>query len=140
MTFGSYGFKSHPRHFFTCIQTDIAVPYFLIIFLLSSTLLFGELDLGFEPQPVTIKGEGLSAQEVLEQVESQLDIQIELKESFNDKNLLLLGLEFDEIISFEKMKEIESSYSSHAQPYIFCFLQKKYRTMSHKQKPFLLAE
>ena len=39
------------------------------------------------------------------------DIQIELKESFNDKNLLLLGLEFDEIISFEKMKEIESSYS-----------------------------
>ena len=38
------------------------------------------------------------------------DIQIELKESFNDKNLLLLGLEFEEIISFEKMKEIESSY------------------------------
>ena len=39
------------------------------------------------------------------------DIQIELKESFNDKNLLLLGLEFDRKISFEKMKEIESSYS-----------------------------
>ena len=39
------------------------------------------------------------------------DIQIELKESFNDKNLLLLGLEFDETISFEKMKEIASSYS-----------------------------
>ena len=39
------------------------------------------------------------------------DIQIELKESFNDKNLLLLGLEFDQIISFEKMKEIESSYN-----------------------------
>ena len=38
------------------------------------------------------------------------DIQIELKESFNDKNLLLLGLEFEEEISFEKMKSLDSSY------------------------------
>ena len=41
------------------------------------------------------------------------DIQIELKESFNDKNLLLLGLEFEEEISFEKMKSLDSSYRIH---------------------------
>ena len=40
------------------------------------------------------------------------DIQIELKESFNDKNLLLLGLEFEEEISFEKMKSLDSSYQN----------------------------
>ena len=40
------------------------------------------------------------------------DIQIELKESFNDKNLLLLGLEFEEEISFEKMKSLNSSYQN----------------------------
>ena len=40
------------------------------------------------------------------------DIQIELEESFNDKNLLLLGLEFDEKISFDKMSSIKSSYEN----------------------------
>ena len=40
------------------------------------------------------------------------DIQIELEESFNDKNLLLLGLEFDEKISLDKMSSIKSSYEN----------------------------
>ena len=40
------------------------------------------------------------------------DIQIELEESFNDKNLLLLGLEFDEKISLDKMSSIKSSYDN----------------------------
>ena len=38
------------------------------------------------------------------------DIQIELEESFNDKNLLLLGLEFDEKLTFNKVIELKSSY------------------------------
>jgi len=40
------------------------------------------------------------------------DIQIELEESFNDKNLLLLGLEFDNEISYDKILSLESSYQS----------------------------
>ena len=39
------------------------------------------------------------------------DIQIELKESFNDKNLLLLGVEFEDEISFEEIQKIDSSYN-----------------------------
>ena len=39
------------------------------------------------------------------------DIQIELKESFNDKNLLLLGVEFEDEISFEEIQKIDSAYS-----------------------------
>ena len=39
------------------------------------------------------------------------DIQIELKESFNDKNLLLLGLEFEDDISFKEMQKIDSAYN-----------------------------
>ena len=39
------------------------------------------------------------------------DIQIELKESFNDKNLLLLGVEFEDEISFEEMRKIDSAYN-----------------------------
>ena len=39
------------------------------------------------------------------------DIQIELKESFNDKNLLLLGVEFEEEISFEEIQKIDSAYN-----------------------------
>ena len=39
------------------------------------------------------------------------DIQIELKESFNDKNLLLLGLEFEEEISFKEIQKIYSAYN-----------------------------
>ena len=39
------------------------------------------------------------------------DIQIELKESFNDKNLLLLGVEFEDEISFEEVQKIDSAYS-----------------------------
>ena len=38
------------------------------------------------------------------------DIQIELKESFNDKNLLLLGVEFEDEISFEEIQKIDSAY------------------------------
>ena len=39
------------------------------------------------------------------------DIQIELKESFNDKNLLLLGVEFEEEMSFEEIQKIDSAYN-----------------------------
>ena len=39
------------------------------------------------------------------------DIQIELKESFNDKNLLLLGVEFEDEISFEEIQKIDSAYN-----------------------------
>ena len=39
------------------------------------------------------------------------DIQIELKESFNDKNLLLLGVEFEDEISFEEIQKIDSTYN-----------------------------
>ena len=38
------------------------------------------------------------------------DIQIELKESFNDKNLLLLGVELEDEISYQKIKKIDSTY------------------------------
>ena len=38
------------------------------------------------------------------------DIQIELKESFNDKNLLLLGVELEDKISYQKIKKIDSTY------------------------------
>ena len=38
------------------------------------------------------------------------DIQIELKESFNDKNLLLLGVELENEISYQKIKKIDSTY------------------------------
>jgi uncharacterized protein len=38
------------------------------------------------------------------------DIQIELNESFNDKNLLLLGVEFEDEISFEEIQKIDSAY------------------------------
>ena len=38
------------------------------------------------------------------------DIQIELEESFNDKNLLLLGLEFDKNLTFDKAIELKKSY------------------------------
>ena len=38
------------------------------------------------------------------------DIQIELKESFNDKNLLLLGVELKDEISYQKIKKIDSTY------------------------------
>ena len=38
------------------------------------------------------------------------DIQIELEESFNDKNLLLLGLEFDKNLTFDKVIELKKSY------------------------------
>ena len=47
------------------------------------------------------------------------DIQIELKESFNDKNLLLLGLEFEEEISFERMKSLDASYQYIKNEFIF---------------------
>ena len=40
------------------------------------------------------------------------DIQIELEESFNDKNLLLLGLEFDKKLTFDKIIELKSSYQN----------------------------
>jgi uncharacterized protein len=39
------------------------------------------------------------------------DIQIELKESFNDKNLLLLGVELEDKISYQKIKKIDSTYN-----------------------------
>jgi len=38
------------------------------------------------------------------------DIQIELKESFNDKNLLLLGVDLEDEISYQKIKKIDSTY------------------------------
>ena len=38
------------------------------------------------------------------------DIQIELEESFNDKNLLLLGLEFDKNLTFDRAIELKKSY------------------------------
>ena len=36
------------------------------------------------------------------------DIQVELKESVNDKNLLLIGIEFDDTISYNEIKNLDS--------------------------------
>ena len=38
------------------------------------------------------------------------DIQVELKESFNDKNLLLVGIEFDDTISYQQIRDLDSVY------------------------------
>ena len=38
------------------------------------------------------------------------DIQVDLKESFNDKNLLLIGVEFDDTISYQQIKDLDSVY------------------------------
>ena len=39
------------------------------------------------------------------------DIQVELKESVNDKNLLLIGIEFDDTISYNEIKFLDSVYN-----------------------------
>lgn len=39
------------------------------------------------------------------------DIQVELKESVNDKNLLLIGIEFDDTISYNEIKNLDSVYN-----------------------------
>ena len=39
------------------------------------------------------------------------DIQVELKESVNDKNLLLIGIEFDDTISYNEIKILDSVYN-----------------------------
>ena len=39
------------------------------------------------------------------------DIQVELKESVNDKNLLLIGIEFDDTISYNEIKNVDSVYN-----------------------------
>ena len=39
------------------------------------------------------------------------DIQVELKESVNDKNLLLIGIEFDDTISYNEIKYLDSVYN-----------------------------
>lgn len=78
MTSGSYGFKSHPRHFLTTIQLDFLVFKSFFIFIFSVSLLHGELDTDNDAKKVKIKGEALSAHQVLEQVQSQLDVKIQL--------------------------------------------------------------
>lgn len=78
MTSGSYGFKSHPRHFLTTVHLDFLVFKPFIFILCSVSLLFGELDTDNDGKKVKIKGEALGAHQVLEQLQSQLDLKIQL--------------------------------------------------------------
>lgn len=79
--------------FFTIIQLDFLVLYRYIFILLFVSSIYGNIDLGFDPKPVKIKGESLTASDVLAQVESQIGLQVELnspdvfnfKKDYNDE-------------------------------------------------------